>query len=94
MFGAAIHQSLFCQNVLTKNSSNIPLVKVSRYTVYTNNTYLYNYICVFNLQASGLDKSRNNWNKIDDFNWLSVTENSPNWTEIDNSERVKNWQET
>ena len=45
------------------------------------------------LQISGLDKTKNNWNKIDDFNWLSVNEHSPNWEVIEESNRVKNWEE-
>ena len=45
------------------------------------------------LQISGLDKTKNNWNKIDDFNWLSVNEHSPNWEVIKESNRVKNWEE-
>ena len=33
MFRAAICQGLFCQKVLTENSSNFPFVKVSQYAV-------------------------------------------------------------
>ena len=32
MLCAAIRQRLFCQNVMTENSSNFPFVKVSQYT--------------------------------------------------------------
>ena len=50
------------------------------------------YMCI--LQMSGLDKTKNNWNKIDDFNWLSANEPSPNWKVIEESNRVKSWDET
>lgn len=56
------------------------------------NTDSHIHICI--LQISGLDKTKNNWNKIDDFNWLSVNEHSPNWKVIEESKRVKNWEET
>ena len=51
------------------------------------------YVCIY-LQTSGLDRNKNNWNNIDDFNWLSVNEHSPNWTVIEESKRVKSWEET
>ena len=46
------------------------------------------------LQTSGLDKTTNNWNRIDDFNWLSANEPSPHWKVIEESNRVKSWDET
>nr|XP_053639309.1 tubulin-specific chaperone C-like [Cherax quadricarinatus]XP_053639310.1 tubulin-specific chaperone C-like [Cherax quadricarinatus]XP_053639312.1 tubulin-specific chaperone C-like [Cherax quadricarinatus] len=42
---------------------------------------------------SGLDLSTNQWNKIDDFDWLNENEKSPNWSEIPESERIDNWLE-
>lgn len=36
-------------------------------------------------EASGLDKSKNNWHLIDDFNWLSAETPSPNWSVMDES---------
>lgn len=33
-------------------------------------------------QMSGLNKNVNNWDKIDDFNWLAVDKPSPNWSTI------------
>ncbi|XP_045187731.1 tubulin-specific chaperone C-like [Mercenaria mercenaria] len=42
-------------------------------------------------EISGLDKSRNNWDDIDDFNWLAADKHSPNWSLIPESERSSNW---
>uniref|UniRef100_A0A0K8TAQ4 C-CAP/cofactor C-like domain-containing protein n=1 Tax=Lygus hesperus TaxID=30085 RepID=A0A0K8TAQ4_LYGHE len=33
-------------------------------------------------EESGLDRDRNNWDDIDDFNWLVNNKQSPNWTKI------------
>ncbi|XP_076380799.1 tubulin-binding cofactor C [Megalopta genalis] len=43
----------------------------------------------FNL--AGLDPKMNNWNCIDDFNWLSDEKHSPNWSVLEPELRVKNW---
>lgn len=43
----------------------------------------------FNL--AGLDPKMNNWNCIDDFNWLSNEKHSPNWSILEPELRVKNW---
>ncbi|XP_028311321.1 tubulin-specific chaperone C-like isoform X2 [Gouania willdenowi] len=40
---------------------------------------------------SGLDKDRNNWNLVDDCNWLETGTPSPNWTVITEGERKNNW---
>lgn len=42
-------------------------------------------------QISGLDKNRNSWNDIDDFNWLAADKHSPNWSLIPEEERTQNW---
>lgn len=42
-------------------------------------------------KASGLDRTRNNWNDVDDFNWLSSDVLSPNWTLIEEKNRVTSW---
>ncbi|XP_018521424.1 tubulin-specific chaperone C [Lates calcarifer] len=41
--------------------------------------------------VSGLDRDRNNWSQVDDFNWLAAGTPSPNWTIIPESERKTNW---
>jgi len=42
--------------------------------------------------VSGLDKSRNNWDDIDDFNWLATDVHSPNWSVLEEDKRVKCWE--
>lgn len=42
-------------------------------------------------KVSGLDISRNNWAYIDDFNWLASDKHSPNWSIIDEKDRVQAW---
>ncbi|XP_074038194.1 tubulin-binding cofactor C [Leptinotarsa decemlineata] len=39
---------------------------------------------------ASLNKSTNNWTCIDDFNWLNE-KHSPNWKEIEEKDRVSNW---
>lgn len=43
----------------------------------------------FNL--AGLDPKINNWNCVDDFNWLSSEKNSPNWSILEPESWVKSW---
>lgn len=43
--------------------------------------------------VSGLDKNRNNWDQVDDFNWLAAGTPSPNWTVIPESDRKSSWDE-
>lgn len=40
---------------------------------------------------SQLDVESNNWNQVDDFNWLSVDTPSPNWTVLPEEERILDW---
>uniref|UniRef100_A0ABM5FK85 Tubulin-specific chaperone C n=1 Tax=Pogona vitticeps TaxID=103695 RepID=A0ABM5FK85_9SAUR len=42
-------------------------------------------------ETSRLDRSRNNWNQVDDFNWLARDEASPNWSVIPENERARDW---
>ncbi|XP_074753231.1 tubulin-specific chaperone C [Athene noctua] len=42
-------------------------------------------------QSSGLDRNRNNWNLVDDFDWLATDEPSPNWSLIPEHERISCW---
>ncbi|XP_059176479.1 tubulin-specific chaperone C-like [Physella acuta] len=41
--------------------------------------------------TTGLTKDRNNWDKVDDFNWLAADAHSPNWSILDESERITSW---
>ncbi|XP_040468070.1 tubulin-specific chaperone C [Falco naumanni] len=42
-------------------------------------------------ESSGLDRNRNNWNLVDDFDWLATDKPSPNWSLIPEQERVSCW---
>ncbi|XP_059137653.1 tubulin-specific chaperone C [Peromyscus eremicus] len=42
-------------------------------------------------QDSGLDRNRNNWDHVDDFNWLARNVPSPNWSILPEAERDIQW---
>ncbi|XP_010615932.1 tubulin-specific chaperone C [Fukomys damarensis] len=42
-------------------------------------------------EASGLDRSKNNWSDVDDFNWLARDVASPNWSILPEEEREIEW---
>ncbi|XP_065592277.1 tubulin-specific chaperone C [Cyrtonyx montezumae] len=42
-------------------------------------------------ESSGLDRNTNNWNLVDDFDWLASDRPSPNWSLIPEQERVSSW---
>ncbi|NXX48884.1 TBCC protein, partial [Tricholaema leucomelas] len=42
-------------------------------------------------ESSGLDRNRNNWNLVDDFDWLATDKPSPNWSLIPEQERISCW---
>ncbi|XP_004624196.1 tubulin-specific chaperone C [Octodon degus] len=42
-------------------------------------------------EGSGLDRSKNNWNDVDDFNWLARNVASPNWSILPEEEREMEW---
>lgn len=42
-------------------------------------------------KLAGLDPKINNWNSVDDFNWLSKEKSSPNWCVLEPELRVKSW---
>ncbi|XP_077292967.1 tubulin-binding cofactor C [Arctopsyche grandis] len=41
--------------------------------------------------TSSLDLNKNNWDSLDDFNWLAADVRSPNWRVLDESLRISNW---
>lgn len=41
--------------------------------------------------ASSLNKDINNWDQLDDFNWLAPDIPSPNWSVLQVEQRVKSW---
>ncbi|XP_061481328.1 tubulin-specific chaperone C [Rhineura floridana] len=42
-------------------------------------------------ETSRLDRSRDNWSQVDDFNWLARNQPSPNWRVIPDHERIMDW---
>ncbi|NWH63925.1 TBCC protein, partial [Geococcyx californianus] len=42
-------------------------------------------------ESSGLDRSTNNWNLVNDFDWLVADQPSPNWSLIPEQERISCW---
>ncbi|CAH0714703.1 unnamed protein product, partial [Brenthis ino] len=42
---------------------------------------------------SSLDRNNNNWDCLDDFNWLAPDVPSPNWSVMEESQRVRSWDE-
>ena len=42
-------------------------------------------------KLSGLDKTRNSWNDIDDFNWLAADKHSPNWKLVSDDKMSPKW---
>ncbi|EHB10847.1 Tubulin-specific chaperone C [Heterocephalus glaber] len=42
-------------------------------------------------EGSGLDRSKNNWSDVDDFNWLARDVASPNWSILPEEERGIEW---
>ncbi|XP_075060293.1 tubulin-specific chaperone C [Mixophyes fleayi] len=42
-------------------------------------------------ELAGLDRARNNWDLVDDFNWLAMGVRSPNWGVIPEEERISDW---
>ncbi|KAK2154575.1 hypothetical protein LSH36_264g00037 [Paralvinella palmiformis] len=42
-------------------------------------------------ESSRLDKSRNSWDDVDDFNWLASDAHSPNWDVIPEEQRTIEW---
>ncbi|XP_017773001.1 PREDICTED: tubulin-specific chaperone C [Nicrophorus vespilloides] len=39
-------------------------------------------------ERAGLDRNVNNWLSVDDFNWLNVAKDSPNWNQMEEADRV------
>ena len=54
----------------------------------TLETCLFTITLTLTLQAAGLNKEQNNWDKIDDFNWLASKDPSPNWTILSQDKRT------
>lgn len=59
-------------------------VNFAPYNLYYDNV-------IHDFHKSGLDKNVNNWNCIDDFNWLNAEKPSPNWKIIAKDNIITNW---
>jgi len=56
--------------------------------------YNWTYTCLDeDFRKAGLDHMRNNWNSVDDFNWLAADKQSPNWSVMDKDARISSWSE-
>jgi hypothetical protein len=42
-------------------------------------------------KIAGLDINRNNWNLVDDFNWLASDKPSPNWHILKADKKKDDW---
>ncbi|CAK1540726.1 unnamed protein product [Leptosia nina] len=42
---------------------------------------------------SSLDRNSNNWDNLDDFNWLAPDVPSPNWSILESAHRIPSWSE-
>lgn len=42
-------------------------------------------------EKAGLNMNTNNWDDLNDFNWLNADKKSPNWSIMDDNERVASW---
>lgn len=42
-------------------------------------------------ETAKLNRNRNNWDRLDDFDWLSSAKSSPNWSVIPLQDRVECW---
>lgn len=40
---------------------------------------------------AGIDSSVNNWNRLDDFNWLVMDKQSPNWETMQGECKIRDW---
>lgn len=83
-----LHSSIDCTIYLHVTSRAI-IEDCSRIRVAPYNWTYEDQTSHFNL--AGLDQKINNWNCIDDFNWLSSEKQSPNWSILEPELRVESW---
>ncbi|XP_002735209.1 tubulin-specific chaperone C-like [Saccoglossus kowalevskii] len=54
--------------------------------------YTWSYVGIDqHFSATGLERKRNTWDDVDDFNWLASDKHSPNWSLIPEKKRVTSW---
>ncbi|XP_028156917.1 tubulin-specific chaperone C isoform X1 [Ostrinia furnacalis] len=85
-----MHSSVRCDVYLHVTSKGIvedcSEIRTAPYNLYYEDLEKH-----FNM--SSLDKKVNNWDCLDDFNWLAPDVPSPNWSVLDVKHRVTNWDE-
>ncbi|XP_076007934.1 tubulin-specific chaperone C [Genypterus blacodes] len=91
--------ALLCQQLRTHNTTNTqvylhiigrPIIEDCQGVSFAPLSWSYPTLDD-DLSVSGLDRNRNNWNQVDDFNWLAAGTPSPNWTLIPEADRKSNW---
>lgn len=88
-----------CQQLRIHNTSNsIFYIHVTSRAIIEDSKsvqfapFNWNYRGIDNhFKEARLDTSTNNWNLVDDFNWLALDIPSPNWKVLEPSERVLDW---
>lgn len=85
-----MHTSVRCDIYLHVTSKGIvedcSEIRTAPYNLYYDDLEKH-----FNM--SSLDKKVNNWDNLDDFNWLAPDIPSPNWSVLDVKQRVSDWYE-
>lgn len=85
-----LHTSLNCDIYMLVTSRAI--IEDCREIRFAPCTYIYDGHAE-DLEKSGLDGSVNNWENIGDFNWLSTDKQSPNWSRVENEQKISDWTE-
>jgi len=85
-----LHSSLSCEIYMKVTSRAI--IEDCLEIRFAPNTYTYDGYDD-DLQQSGLDEVLNNWENIGDFNWLSTDMPSPNWSRIEDDQKITDWEE-
>jgi tubulin-specific chaperone C len=83
-----LHSSTMCDIYMLVTSRAI--IEDCRDIHFAPSTYTYEGY-EDDLLQSGLDGSVNNWENIGDFNWLSTDKQSPNWSRIEDIQKVADW---
>lgn len=88
-----------CQQLRLHSSTNCTIyLHITSRTIIEDSTKIY--VAPYNwtyedqmnhFKLAGLNTKINNWNQIDDFNWLSKEESSPNWSILECEKRVTSW---
>jgi hypothetical protein len=89
--------SFACQQLRLHTSTNCTIyLQITTRAIIEDSTNIYvapyNWTYkdqMYHFKISGLNPKINNWNIIDDFNWLSIEKNSPNWSVLEPEKRVK-----